>query len=415
MKTPIKIAIYSGVLPATTFIENLITEVGKQHKVYLFGTIKVPTSYTSKNIHIVETSTNQWQNIPQTILRVCQLLIKRPKRVWIAYKEAKRYKTPYEQWMRFSRFIPVLLYQPDVFHLQWASKIDRWMFLKQAYNCKIILSLLGSNINIDPITKPILKDWYLKHFPNIDAFHAVSHHLAKAAIGFGANPEKLKVIRTTILEETFNYFKPKTKLNETIELLSVGRHHQVKGYKHAILAIKTLKNQGVKVKYTIIAQGLVPEELLLLVQQQELQGQVFFKDGLPQEKLFTAMQNYDALVLPSLSEGIANVVLEAMLLGVPVISTNCGGMPEVVIPKETGWLVPVANPEALSNGIIDFIYTDKDEIEQITNNAFQLVNTQFDTQTVVKQYIELYESVCHSEGCMKASTAFLRAQSEAND
>lgn len=395
MKKTLKIAIYSGVLPATTFVENLIKEVGKQYQVYVFGTMKWPVSYASKNIHIIETPTNQWKNILITLYRVLKLVFIKPNFIGIAYKEAKRYKSVYEQWMRFSRFIPVLLYKPDIFHLQWASKIDRWMFLKQAYNCKIVLSLLGSNVNVDPISNTKLKEWYLMHFPNIDGFQAVSQDLAKTAINFGANPEKVKLIRTTILKDTFKQFNIETKTNKPQELLSVGRHHWIKGYKYLIHALAILKKQGTTVNYTIIAQGKVPDELYFLVQQQGLQHQVSFKTGLPQEKLFTAMKNYDALVLPSLSEGIANVVLEAMLLGLPVISSNCGGMSEVIINNETGWLVPVANPVALSQAILEFSNTSQERKQRIIQKAFKLVSNEFDTEKVVLEYIKLYESISH--------------------
>ena len=69
------------------------------------------------------------------------------------------------------------------------------------------------------------------------------------------------------------------------------------------------------------------------------------------------MQDFDLLILPSLNEGIANVVLEAMALGIPVISADCGGMSEVVLPNETGWLVPVRDSEAMGEAIIEFTQT----------------------------------------------------------
>ena len=69
---------------------------------------------------------------------------------------------------------------------------------------------------------------------------------------------------------------------------------------------------------------------------------------LPQDELFEIMRSFDVLLLPSLNEGIANVVLEDMAIGIPVISSDCGGMPEVVIPNTTGWLVPVRDSKAIA-------------------------------------------------------------------
>ncbi|MFL2983043.1 MAG: glycosyltransferase [Candidatus Neomarinimicrobiota bacterium] len=77
----------------------------------------------------------------------------------------------------------------------------------------------------------------------------------------------------------------------------------------------------------------------------------------------------DCLILPSVEEGIANVVLEAMALGTPVISSNCGGMNEIIRNKENGYLFQKRNPKYLSKVMEDVIFLDKDQRMSIINNA----------------------------------------------
>jgi colanic acid/amylovoran biosynthesis glycosyltransferase len=72
------------------------------------------------------------------------------------------------------------------------------MFLKQAYDCKLVLSLLGTHINITPKVQLDLKRSYERYFPEVDAFHAVSQSLAKEAALYGAPSERLHVIPTVI-------------------------------------------------------------------------------------------------------------------------------------------------------------------------------------------------------------------------
>jgi glycosyltransferase involved in cell wall biosynthesis len=63
----------------------------------------------------------------------------------------------------------------------------------------------------------------------------------------------------------------------------------------------------------------------------------------------------DLLVLPSFTEGMPNVVLEAMAAGVPVVATAVGGTPELVVDGVTGWLVPPGNPSELARRIVDVL------------------------------------------------------------
>jgi glycosyltransferase involved in cell wall biosynthesis len=60
----------------------------------------------------------------------------------------------------------------------------------------------------------------------------------------------------------------------------------------------------------------------------------------------------DVFVMPSLGEGVSNVLLEAMALGKPVVATRVGGTPELVRDGETGWLVPPRDPEALAAAVL---------------------------------------------------------------
>ncbi len=96
------------------------------------------------------------------------------------------------------------------------------------------------------------------------------------------------------------------------------------------------------------------------------------------------------LLLPSLEEGIANVVLEAMALGVPVISTDCGGMNEVVKHGETGWLIPVLNLHTLASTIIHFKNASIEKKVFIVNNAYKHLKAYFDREHAIVQFDKFY-------------------------
>ncbi|MCF1191228.1 glycosyltransferase [Mangrovimonas sp. AS39] len=399
MKQTVKIAIFSGVIPSTTFIEHVITGVGKQHEVLLFGVKKRSVRYSSKQIRIHETPSSHYLNLVVSAYRLMLLGVKSPKSVLLLFKEIQKYPKIYNKWIWFTKFLPIVLYRPDILHLQWARDMEFYWFLKERFGIKIVLSLLGSHINYSPILIPKMADIYRKTFPQVDAFHAVSQAISWEAQKYYAPAQKIKVIHSPIKEKTFDFYRPPTKHgNRPLELVSVGRHHWVKGYIYALLALAYLRDHlGIVCHYTIIAQGEVPESLLFMRYQLGLETLVRFQSGLPQETLFVKIQEYDALLLPSLNEGIANVVLEAMALGVPVISTNCGGMAEVVHPCETGWLVPVREPEAMANAVMDVINTPEQALQLIAQNAHDFVKAQFSAKERIAEFLKLYHEVLIGE------------------
>ncbi|WP_411768213.1 glycosyltransferase family 4 protein [Winogradskyella sp. A3E31] len=396
MKRPLSIAIYSGIIPSTTFIEQLIHTVAKNHQVHLFGTLKHSAQYKKPNIKVIQTPISQWKNIGLTFFRCIKLLFKNPKMLALALKEANSYNGYYIKWMRFSRFVPVLLYQPDIFHLQWANEINRWMFLKKAYPCKIVVSCLGTLINISPKSNPKLKQRYLEHFKDVDAFQTVSDALAKDLKEFQVPEEKIHTIRSIVPELAFTYFNsPNESFKGSINLVSVGRYHWVKGYEYALEAIKQLKKHS-NVSYTIIAPGHPPKSLLTLVKDLGLDNTITFVESMEQPKLFKTLKTFDMMLLPSLSEGVANVALEAMAVGLPVISTDCGGMPELISHGQNGWLVPVKNSKAMADRVVVVSQMDKGQRAIVIENAHKHVKQNYSEYKIGKDLEDFYKKVYDS-------------------
>ena len=233
---------------------------------------------------------------------------------------------------------------------------------------------------------------YLTNFRHVDAFHSVSESLANAVLEYNICPDKVSVIRTPLKISTFNYFSlPIDHKIETLQIVSVGRYHWVKGYSYAINAIKHLHDKGINVEYFIIAPNTPSEELLFLVQALGLESVVKFKAAMPQQDLLKTLKIYDIMLLPSVSEGIANVVVEAMAIGLPVISTDCGGMSELIVNEYNGWLVPIRNTEAISETLFVFSQLSNNKKIDVINNAHHDVLKRFHEDVVGSEFRELYE------------------------
>ena len=104
------------------------------------------------------------------------------------------------------------------------------------------------------------------------------------------------------------------------------------------------------------------------------------------------MRNFSAIdifILPSLNEGIPNVVLEAMACGLPVIATNVGGIPEIVEDNRSGILIPSADPLRLATAI-SMLLKDRNKLETYGLYGRKLAEEQFSIQKMVKGYEDTY-------------------------
>ena len=102
------------------------------------------------------------------------------------------------------------------------------------------------------------------------------------------------------------------------------------------------------------------------------------------------MRNMDVFVLPSLGEGISNTILEAMASGLPVIATNVGGNPELVIDGKTGMLIPAGNSKALTDAIGMYLQTPGLIAEHGAAGRERAIST-FGLRNMVRCYTKVYE------------------------
>ena len=140
-----------------------------------------------------------------------------------------------------------------------------------------------------------------------------------------------------------------TTVNCPIQILYVGRLSPEKGIETLIESVSTLQFPFC---LSIVGSGNQEKSLKLLAQNLGIADRVLFVGSIKWgESLFSRMRAADILVLPSYTEGLPLVVIEAMSQGLPVIASDVGGIPELIKNHDTGLLVPAGNHLALSTAI----------------------------------------------------------------
>ncbi|RYD59433.1 MAG: glycosyltransferase [Sphingobacteriales bacterium] len=382
-----RIAVYSGQIPGTTFIERLIAGIASRgNTVLLFGNKERDISYPS-SVKVYVVPEGRWNMILYAVRYIIMLAITRPSdllRLLTIVKSYRRGKFRY-----LLKVLPVMLHRPEIFHIQWAKSLKDWIWVKE-FGIKLVVSLRGSHINYSPVVDDMLADIYKQHFPAVNAFHAVSTEIGNKASGYGAH--NVHTIYSGLPLDSLPFQNGRQKSNNRFEIISVGRWHWVKGFSYAIDAISIVVANGLDVHYTIVG-GQATEEALFHIKSLGLENYISIVGEVPHKDVLVRIQSADLLLVPSIVEGIANVALEAMAVGTVVLSTQCGGIAEVIKDGHSGFLVPVRNSNIMAEKIKSISSMPDTSIDVIRLNARKKIEHQHDADKMLDGFISLYQSV----------------------
>lgn len=200
-------------------------------------------------------------------------------------------------------------------------------------------------------------------------------------------PDSDNKLNSKSRKETFE--KLGVSLNNKM-IVTAGRLSQEKGHRYLIEAIKMLGEKANNVSFVFCGSGPESESLQLLSQQLDIQDKchfVGFRRDMPE--IFQAM---DLFVLPSLTEGLPNVILESFAFGKPVVSTRVGGVAELVSHQKNGILVEPGKPAELAHGI--GLYLDSESLlSSYGSHGQQTVKESFTFQQQTDKLHNIYSEV----------------------
>ena len=302
---------------------------------------------------------------------------------WLAYRKAKQ------------------LHKKNNYNMIWAMMANQagWAamkFKKKYPRTKYLLTLQEGDSEWDIwirtwFMRPIYKAIYKK----ADCIQAISNFLAERAKKLGAKCE-ISVVPNGVRVES-----PKSKVEsqDIKRIITVSRLVKKNGIADLIYSIKLLvTDYGLPVTLNIIGNGKLINKLEKLVEDLEIKDKVVFLGEVSNEKVYEYLDQSDIFVRPSLSEGLGNAFLEAMSVGVPVIGTEVGGIPDFLedgglafapaVAKamtgeeasagKTGWFCEVKNPKSIAEKI-NYILNpaNKEEIEKVVENARKMVEEKY--------------------------------------
>jgi colanic acid/amylovoran biosynthesis glycosyltransferase len=287
----------------------------------------------------------------------------------------------------------IVALKPDVVHFEFGSlAVDR-MHLKHLLGSKIIVSFRGYDLNLSGL---LHHDYFRQVWEQADALHVLGEGLWQRARQRGCPPTKPHVRIPPAIDTAFfdpgNDVRAKASSDRPMRILSVGRLTWEKGYEYAVEAVRFLLDQGVRSELRIIGDGVMLEPLTFARHQLGVGKSVQFLGGLPRTMVRDEMLAADVFLHSSVSEGFGNAVIEAQAMGLPVVSSDAGGLPENVVDGETGFVVPRRDSQALADKLAA-LARDPDLRQRMGQAGRKRIIEWFQTADQIEAFDRLYGSV----------------------
>lgn len=191
--------------------------------------------------------------------------------------------------------------------------------------------------------------------------------------------QKLHVVHCGIEPEKFP--QPDALPTGGPHLVAIGRLAEQKGFSLLIEAISSVAKTLPDLRLTLVGDGPMRPEIEQLIATNGLSDTILLAGWQDERGVKNALSAAQALILPSFAEGLPMVVMEAMAAGRPVIATAIAGVPELVVPGQTGWIVPAGDARALANAITALATTTPDVLATMGKSARSRVLERHDIDT----------------------------------
>lgn len=286
----------------------------------------------------------------------------------------------------------MLSFQPHVVHLQSShAHLLGGIAARLAKVPAVILSRrLDNPIDKNPLSKIKYQYFY-------DIIIAITEAVKRILVNGGVNLNKITCIYDAVnvadyqIQETKNNLRNELGLASDIPLVGLLAHLEYrKGILTFLDAIPKILNTIPATKFLIVGEGPDKSKLVKKTEQMGLNRIVIFTGFV--KDVPRVLATLDILVLPSYLEGAGVCLLEGMAVGLPLVGTTAGGIPELIKNGVNGILVPPKDADKLAEAILKLL-TDKPLAQQMVEAGRQIVRKKFNVDTMVDETLHVYQEV----------------------
>ena len=200
--------------------------------------------------------------------------------------------------------------------------------------------------------------------------------------------ERFHVVRCGLPMDSYP-FDPRAEMSAVPNILMVARLSEEKGHTIVLEALALLKSQGTTMNVVFIGSGPIQARLAAQATKLGLDEQVNWMGAQEPSVVHEQLKQCDIFCLPSFAEGLPVVLMEAMAVGRPVITTFISGIPELVENNVTGLVLPAGRSDLLADALRR-LTTDSELRHHIVKHGRQRVEAQHDVEPIARQLAELF-------------------------
>ena len=247
---------------------------------------------------------------------------------------------------QFVRHVPFASLEADLVHFEFLGGGVFYPLVASMLEIPIVVSCRGQDIHTLELRPDDEQQRSIACLRDADAIHCVSEELAREVARLSGRTHAVWVNRPAV--DTSREAVTPTR-DGPLRIVASGRLTWVKGYDYLFTALGILARRGIDFSATILGDGELRNSLNFSIFDLGLEGRVELAGGMAANEAIERVRSSDVFVLSSVAEGISNAVLEAMAAGVPVVTTDAGGMTEAVSDGVEGFVVPIRDAKALAD------------------------------------------------------------------
>jgi len=236
-----------------------------------------------------------------------------------------------------------------------------------------------------------------KYVKDIDAVIAISDEVKRILVKGGVPARLVDVVPSGVDFAPFRDVADRGFLRRELRFRPddflvgiVAQLEDHKGHRYLIEATRIIKEETPRIKLIVVGSGSLELELSRQVQDLGVEDLVFFLGF--REDVPRILASLDLFVLSSHMEGLGSSIMDAMAAKLPVVATRAGGIPEIVVHRETGLLVPPRSPSALAEAVLK-LYKDRKLAAAMGEKGFQVVHETFSAEAMAERIVGIYERV----------------------
>jgi len=190
----------------------------------------------------------------------------------------------------------------------------------------------------------------------------------------------------------FEKFKAKKQFSEREDLIGyIGSLSEIKGVLNFVQAIPMILKKENKIRFIIGGDGVLFNEIEAFINKNKLNDKVKLLGWIPHDELPGYLNELKLVVLPSYTEGLPNVMLEAMACGTPVLATPVGGIPDVIKDGETGFIMGDNSPDRIAENVLRVF--ESPNLEVIVRKTRRLIEEEFAYEAAVQRYKAIIQRI----------------------